>query len=1227
MKHLCLFLGTVLFMTASFAQTIIVPYGSVWKYLDNGSDQGNAWNDIGFNDISWASGNAELGYGDGDEATVVSYGPDAENKYITTYFRKLVNIANPSSYINFILNVHRDDGIVVYINGTEVYRNNMPAGTISYNTLASVGAYDDGDEIHTATLANSSFINGDNIIAVEIHQDYVYNSDISFDLQLIGTSGQNIAPVAKTGFDQVITLPANSVTLNGSGSADADGTITTYAWSKVSGPASGTITNPDSVSTTVTGLVEGSYTFRLAVTDNEGATATDDLLITVNPQPLATSNNVVDFGATWKYLDNGSNQGTNWLADGFSDGSWASGPGELGYGDGDEATVVSYGPDANNKYITTYFRKLVNIANPSGYINFTLNVRRDDGIVVYINGTEVYRDNMPAGPVSYTTLALGAFDDGNEVQTATIASSNFINGDNIISVEIHQNYVYNSDISFDLQLIANASGQNIAPVADAGSDQTITLPINSVTLDGSASGDADGTITSYAWSELSGPGSIITSASGVSTTVTGLLQGTYVFRLTVTDNDGATATDDVTVTVNSVTNLAPVAKAGSDQVITLPANSVTLNGSGSTDADGTIATYAWTKVSGPSSGTISSPNNVSTSVTGLIEGTYIFRLRVTDNDGAPATDDVSVIVNAATSGSVTLVQGPYLQMGNGSAVTLRWRTDMTSDSKISVGTTAGTYTTSATNSTSTAEHEVRIAGLSPDRKYYYSFGSSTQTLQAGSANFFTTAPPASTIRKIRVAAFGDCGTNANGFQSGTLSAYQAYVGSNPAELMLLLGDNAYSSGTDGEYTSKFFNIYSGNILKNHILFPAPGNHDYASSSSRQADHDIPYYSLFTLPSAAECGGVASGTEAFYSYNWGNIHFLSLDSYGFESGSTRLYDTLGPQVTWVKKDLAANTSKWTIAYWHHPPFTMGSHNSDSESELVKIRQNFIRILERYGVDMVLCGHSHDYERSYLLRGYYGNESSFDVSTSAVTGSSGYYDGSSNSCPYNIKSGHVNHGTVYVVAGSSGNDGGVQSGYPHNALPFAVDDGGLLYFEVENNRLDAKFIRRDGVIADKFTILKDAGKTSAVSITSGQTVTLTASWKGNYSWSTGAKTQSITVSPATTTSYACTDGNGCITDHFTVNVAQAITQLYLAPEKENSSFTAYPTPVKRGSNLIITSSDAGAVQVMILNDRGQKVKQLTVQGLTRVSTGNMRAGVYYIRSENAGEKTMKKIMVID
>lgn len=487
--------------------------------------------------------------------------------------------------------------------------------------------------------------------------------------------------------------------------------------------------------------------------------------------------------------------------------------------------------------------------------------------------------------------------------------------------------------------------------------------------------------------------------------------------------------------------------------------------------------------------------------------------------------------------SSNVIRGPYIQMANAGGITLRWRTNIATDSKIEVGTTYGMYNLIAINNDISIEHAVTITGLSANTKYYYQFGSSTSIEPTSTTHYFVTTPPKNTNRKVKVAVFGDCGRDVNGKQLATLNAYQNYVGDNPAELLLLLGDNAYNNGLDEEYQANFFNVYNNILLKNHALFPAPGNHDYTNISARQTDKKIPYYDIFNLPTNAECGGVPSGTESYYSYNWGDMHFISLDSYGKESGSLRMYDTTSPQVLWLKQDLAANDQTWTIVYWHHPPFTMGSHNSDTEAELVAIRQNLLQILERNGVDMVLCGHSHTYERSFLLNGYSGNEGSFSASLHTKNSSSGKYDGTDNSCLYSLTSAKENHGTVYVVSGSAGATDGIQANFPHNAMPFSYNEAGMFYFEVEGNRLDASFIRYDGNIRDRFTMMKDVGKTENVASVAGLPITLHASWKGNYLWQDGSTSQHITVSPAINTTYTCVDNVGCITDKYKVVVNTA------------------------------------------------------------------------------------------
>ena len=179
-----------------------------------------------------------------------------------------------------------------------------------------------------------------------------------------------------------------------------------------------------------------------------------------------------------------------------------------------------------------------------------------------------------------------------------------------------------------------------------GQINLLRLPVNTVSLSGSGS-DADGTVTSYAWTKISGPASYnIVNASSAATNITGLVQGVYQFQLKVTDNSGAIGTDIVQITVNPAPNQLPVANAGPNQNVTLPTNIVTLSGSG-TDADGTIAGYFWTQISGPSGYTIVSATSAVTNVTGLVAGVYQFQLQVTDNSGGIGTDIVQVTVNPA----------------------------------------------------------------------------------------------------------------------------------------------------------------------------------------------------------------------------------------------------------------------------------------------------------------------------------------------------------------------------------------------------------------------------------------------------------------------------------------------------------------------------------------------------------------------------------------------------
>src|SRR6266516_3101190 len=296
-----------------------------------------------------------------------------------------------------------------------------------------------------------------------------------------------------------------------------------------------------------------------------------------------------------------------------------------------------------------------------------------------------------------------------------------------------------------------------------------------------------------------------------------------------------------------------------------------------------------------------------------------------------------------------VVRGPYLQIKTPTNVIVRWRTDAPTDSRVQFG-TSGTNLDRAVEMIGTrTNHEVNVTGLSPYTVYFYSFGSSTGALGAGSDYRFVTAPTGS--QPIRIWAIGDSGTGDSG-PASVRDAYTNYSRLRYTDVWLMLGDNAYSANTDAQFDQAVFGMFP-EMFRQTALWPERGNDD----------HFFGYDDAFTLPPNGDAGGVASGNEYYFSFNYGNSHFVGLDSTGDVSTNGAMYH-------WLERDLNANANQWLLAYWHHPPYSDGSHKSDLDPTQIALRQNFVPLLEAHGADLVLCGHSHSYERSYLLHGHYG-----------------------------------------------------------------------------------------------------------------------------------------------------------------------------------------------------------------------------------------------------------------
>ena len=496
-------------------------------------------------------------------------------------------------------------------------------------------------------------------------------------MQLTVNPTPNVPPIANAGIDQTITLPTNNTTLDGSASGDPDGTIATYAWLKISGPAAGAITNPASVTTSVTSLVQGVYQFELTVTDNNGATDKDTVQVTVNAAPNVppVANAGIDQAITLPTNNTTLDGSASTDADGtIATYAWVKISGPAAGAISNPASVTTA---VTGLVQGTYFFELTVTdddgatdkdtmqvtVNPAPNVPPVANAGVDQSITLPTNNTTLdgsastdpdgtiatYAWNKISGPVA-GTITSPAF--------VTTSVNGLVQGTYLFELTITDN---SSATDKDTVQVTVNPAPNIPPTANAGIDQSITLPTNNTTLDGSASGDPDGTIATYAWNKISGPAAgAITNFASITTSITSLVQGVYQFELTVTDNNGATDKDTVQVTVNAAPNVPPVANAGVDQTVTLPADNTTLDGSASTDANGTIVTYAWAKISGPAAGTITNPASVTTSVTGLVQGVYQFELTVTDNNGATNKDTVQVTVNLITSVTILPSNGNIL---------------------------------------------------------------------------------------------------------------------------------------------------------------------------------------------------------------------------------------------------------------------------------------------------------------------------------------------------------------------------------------------------------------------------------------------------------------------------------------------------------------------------------------------------------------------------------------
>lgn len=421
------------------------------------------------------------------------------------------------------------------------------------------------------------------------------------------------------------------------------------------------------------------------------------------------------------------------------------------------------------------------------------------------------------------------------------------------------------------------------------------------------------------------------------------------------------------------------------------------------------------------------------------------------------------------------LRGPYLAMGTPQSMMVVWRTGGASQPVVRIGTTPQQLNRAITGDaikartlgaaneplsaapTNTFQYEATISGLTPATRYYYAVYDGEKLIAGGDESYsFTTHPPVASKNPFRFWVVGDSGTG-DKHQLAVRNAMQGFIADQkrPLDFYVHVGDMAYSTGKDEEFQRNFFAPY-GEILRRMVCWPTMGNHEGINASGKTGIG--PYYDAYVTPTRGEVGGLASGTEAYYSFDYANTHFICLNSHDLDRAPT------AAMAQWLKADLEATRSDWIVAFWHHPPYSKGTHDSDKETQLIEMRQHILPILESAGVDVVLTGHSHIYERSMLIDGAYG--------TPTVAENFVLNDGDGDPAgdgAYRKSAGlHPHEGAVQVVTGNGGAGLGRSGTVPIMKRVF-VEHGSVIV-DVAGDTLTAVMVNTEGKQRDLFSIVK-------------------------------------------------------------------------------------------------------------------------------------------------------------
>ena len=439
-------------------------------------------------------------------------------------------------------------------------------------------------------------------------------------------------------------------------------------------------------------------------------------------------------------------------------------------------------------------------------------------------------------------------------------------------------------------------------------------------------------------------------------------------------------------------------------------------------------------------------------------------------------------LGASGAAHAAVTRGPYLQMSTEQSVVVVWRTDFATAPVVRYGPswdnlnqreakdfalkiaegvevdgTVKRYARLHSAPVGTRQYEMSLSGLKPNTRYFYAIYDGDEKLAGGDeAHFFMTHPEKGAEAQIRIWAVGDSGKG-DEVQKGVYRGALKVLGEEkkPLNMYIHVGDMAYTHGREEEFQRAFFDIYQ-TTLRQAVCWPSMGNHEGKYSDGLMQTG--PYYDAYVSPAHGEAGGVVSGTEAYYAFDYGRAHFICLNSYDVDRSAE------AEMARWLEEDLHATDADWLVVFFHHPPYTKGSHDSDVEIELIEMREQIMPILEEHGVDLVLTGHSHIYERSMLIDKAYATPTVAD----GVVLDDGDGDLRGDGAYRKSAGLHSHEGVAQLVIGHGGTNLSRKGAMP--IMRRVQVEHGSMIIDIEGDTLTSRMINSAGETTDTFNIVK-------------------------------------------------------------------------------------------------------------------------------------------------------------